>query len=55
MKGPLSTKKKVSLPILVSMVLVPETESAVSPELASEHVFSGTAGKGYLNITAHRY
>lgn len=37
------------------MVLVPETESAVSPELASEHVFSGTAGKGYLNISAHRY
>lgn len=55
MKGPLSTTKKVSLPILVSMVLVPETESAVSPELTSEHVFSGTAGKEYLNISAHRY
>lgn len=55
MKGPLNTGKKVSLLILVSMDLVPETENAVSPELTIEHVFSRTVGKGFLNISACRY
>jgi hypothetical protein len=39
----------------VSMVFIPETENAVSPELTSEHVSSCTVGKGYLNISAPRY
>lgn len=52
MKGPL---KRVSLPMPVSMVFIPETENAVSPELTSEHVSSCTVGKGYLNISAPRY
>lgn len=55
MKGPLSPEKKVSLLILVSMVLVPETETAVSPELATEHVSGCTVGRGYLNIAACGY
>lgn len=51
-KRPLSTMKKVSL---VSMVLDPETENAVSPELTIEHVISHSVGKRYLNISACGY
>lgn len=41
-KGPLGTMKRVSLPMLVSMVFVPETENAVWLETLVEHVFTWT-------------
>jgi hypothetical protein len=42
------TLKTVSLLILVSVILFPETENTL--KLIIEHVFSYTIGKGKLNI-----